>query len=82
MHEDQQIKSENKTLRKTIRKFRMEKKKQTRNASIQNAKKETEHETLWKLGCKSLPTNFAKLLSAEIDKQTKSKRGRRDDPEF
>lgn len=71
------MKEQNKTLRETIRK--MKKKKQAKNAV---KKEEDEHETLRELGCKLLPTNFAKLLSVQINKQIKSKCGIRYDPEF
>lgn len=71
------LKAQNKMLRETIR--RMKKKDQARNAV---KKEEDEHEALRKLAYKLLPTNFAKLLSAQIDKQIKSKRGIKYDPEF
>ncbi|KAM0735852.1 52 kDa repressor of the inhibitor of the protein kinase [Formica fusca] len=46
------LKAQNKTLRETVRRLRMEKKKQTRNAPIN---KEAEHETLRKLGYLHVP---------------------------
>jgi len=73
------LKAQNKSLRETVRRLRMEKKKQTRKAMV---KEEAEYETLRNLGCKLLSKNFAKLLSAQIDKQIKSKRGIRYDPNF
>jgi len=72
------LKAQNKTLRETIRRLRKEKQK----TRAKNEEKVNEHKTLRELGCKLLPANFAKLLSAQIDAQTKSKRGRRYDPEF
>jgi len=48
------LKAQNKTLRETIRRLRMKKKKQTRNV----VEKEAEHETLRNLGSKLLPKNY------------------------
>lgn len=74
------LKVQNKALREKIRRLRLKEKQmkiQTKNASEVN-----EYKTLRELGCKLLPANFVKLLCAEIDTQTKSKRDIRYDLEF
>lgn len=75
------MKAQNKTLRETIRRLRKQKEEKKRKTTPIE-KEGNEHTTLQELGRKLLPANFAKLLSAQIDAQIKSKRGRRYDPEF
>jgi len=74
------LKAENRMLREKIRRL------QKKVKILENTKKADEdpkeHETLRQLGCKLLPANFARLLSAQVDAQTKSKHGRRYTSEF
>lgn len=76
------LQAQNKTLRETIRRLRKQKEEKKKRKTAPIEKEGNEHTTLRELGRKLLPTNFAKLLSAQIDAQIKSKRGRRYDPEF
>lgn len=77
------LKAQNKSLRETVRRLRMEKKERNGNETRKTTvEEEAEYETLRNLGSKLLSTNFAKLLSVQIDSQIKSKRGTRYDPEF
>ncbi|XP_071573677.1 uncharacterized protein [Temnothorax nylanderi] len=74
------LKADNKMLRERLRRLR--KKVENLESKAKSQEECKEHEILRQLGCKLLPTNFAQLLSAQIDAQIKSKHGRRYSPEF
>ncbi|XP_024881699.1 52 kDa repressor of the inhibitor of the protein kinase-like [Temnothorax curvispinosus] len=70
-------KAQNKVMRETIRRLRMEKKKKATKVEEEN-----EFDQLIKLGRKLLPEKFNRILAAQVDAQLKCKRGRRYDSEF
>lgn len=71
------LKRKIKALRENIRRLTKEKKKKK-----EDKKKASEYELLRTLGNNLLPQKFARLLSVQIDAQTKGKQGARYSSEF
>ncbi|XP_018306118.1 uncharacterized protein [Mycetomoellerius zeteki] len=74
------LQAQNRTLRETVRRLRLEK-KNTKKVKIREVKM-NEYGRFKKLGRKLFPDNFNKILMAQVDAQLKSRRGMRYDPEF